>query len=303
MLALQSCDSMLKHSDLKFVQTQAFRVLENKGVDTHSRSIGAYTIIDNTDKEKNKKYLKNMRLYGYVTWRGLVSEQALLKARKVVLPFAKKLIAAYDELEDEFSCIDQDEMDIVRMPRIGRGKHNIHFDPLMSAQHAAVAELAQESHLAEVLSKYMGARCELRESGLSITRPYNADFVSKPNQCQVEKQYYSRDKAKVNTSDEQNNSTESAESKISCEDTNQNSNQSEVEVEEEEDQRAGEGMEWHSDGPRGEATVLLALDDVDHEQGSLRIVPGSHNVYVDGVGHTEVSWFWASEIIHIVFVF
>ena len=38
-------------------------------------------------------------------------------------------------------------------------------------------------------------------------------------------------------------------------------------------------MEWHADGTRGEATVLLALHDVPTEAGALGIVPASHLRY------------------------
>ena len=43
--------------------------------------------------------------------------------------------------------------------------------------------------------------------------------------------------------------------------------------------RGGCGMEWHADGTRGEATVLLALQDVPAEAGALGIVPASHLRY------------------------
>ena len=38
-------------------------------------------------------------------------------------------------------------------------------------------------------------------------------------------------------------------------------------------------MEWHADGTRGEATVLLALRDVPAQAGPLGIVPASHRHY------------------------
>jgi ectoine hydroxylase-related dioxygenase (phytanoyl-CoA dioxygenase family) len=44
----------------------------------------------------------------------------------------------------------------------------------------------------------------------------------------------------------------------------------------------GEGMEWHADGGRGEATVLLSLCDEPPERGELGIVPGSHVHYQPG---------------------
>jgi hypothetical protein len=54
------------------------------------------------------------------------------------------------------------------------------------------------------------------------------------------------------------------------------------------DDGSGEGMEWHSDGSNGEATVLMSFDDIDYEQGALRVIPNSHKIYVDDVGHDEV---------------
>ena len=41
----------------------------------------------------------------------------------------------------------------------------------------------------------------------------------------------------------------------------------------------GAGMEWHADGTKGEATVLMALQDVPPEAGPLGIVPASHLRY------------------------
>lgn len=181
-------------------------------------------------------------------------------------PFVKKLISSYDHGEDEFSDIDQDMMNIVRMPRIGRGKHNIHFDPETSPQHAVLAELAQNAHFSDLLTQHMGTPCTLRESGISMTRPYNANITVKAA-VPIEGKY-----AKKPSS--------AAEDDARVEEGN-----------EEQDVAAGEGMEWHSDGPRGEFTILMALEDVSAEQGSLRVVPASHRVYVDGQGHTEVKLF------------
>jgi hypothetical protein len=51
----------------------------------------------------------------------------------------------------------------------------------------------------------------------------------------------------------------------------------------------GDGMEWHSDGEEGEFTVLLALDDIPHEVGSLGFIPGSYRQFIPGTGHGNVS--------------
>ncbi len=59
-------------------------------------------------------------------------------------------------------------------------------------------------------------------------------------------------------------------------------------------------MEYHSDGAAGEFTVLLAVDEITTDMGSLNIILGSHNEYVEGIGHGEVilsSVFWSSVIL------
>jgi hypothetical protein len=47
-------------------------------------------------------------------------------------------------------------------------------------------------------------------------------------------------------------------------------------------------MEWHSDGGEGEATVLLSLTGIAADMGAVRVMPGSHKDYVEGIGHAEV---------------
>ena len=51
----------------------------------------------------------------------------------------------------------------------------------------------------------------------------------------------------------------------------------------------GEGMEWHSDGAEGEYTVLFSLDNITVDQGTLGVVPGSHSMFVPGVGHGDLA--------------
>jgi len=246
MLALQPINCKVSHPEVQLVQSKIFRVLERTdGEDVEHRTANSYKL-DGYRTNKNPSFLKSMRLHGLCTWAGLVSADNKKNALNTLRPIIRKLIASYDEVDDEFSNIDQEELNIVRMPRIGRGKHNIHFDPLESPQHAALEKLAAESHFSELLSTYMSAHCSLRESGISITRPYNP----------------SRSFASANDT---------------------------TEGDAPEDTKAGEGMEWHSDGPKGESTILMALEDVAPEQGSLMVIPGSHKIYVDGIGHTEVS--------------
>jgi hypothetical protein len=268
MKALSSpLSSKLQNSDIYVQKSQVFAVLEkcgNKEVNS-PRLIDYYRLNGST---RNKSFVQRMNQFGCCVWDGIVEDEFRTNARRAVQPLVNQLIASYDDLDDEFIGIDQDDLNIVRMPRIGRGKHNIHFDPLLSKQHAAVAELAAAAKLAEKLSLYMGATCSLRESGISVTRPYNADLSL---QSCSKKPIFSKYARANNTEVDVAAQTDDGE------------------LSEEEDIAAGEGMEWHSDGSAGEATVLMALEDVSPEQGALMVIPRSHHVYVDGVGHTEVS--------------
>eukprot|EP01036_Dinobryon_divergens_P026100 gene26100-34708_t len=143
------------------------------------------------------------------------------------------LISRYDAIEDTFDDLDMQAYEIVRIPRIGNGKHNVHFDPQFSEQHGVLQQLAAEAGFAQLLSTYMGKQCSLRETGISVTRPILIDHKRSTTHI------------------------------------------------------PGEGMEWHSDGSRGEATVLMTLEDIDPTMGSLHVIPGSHHEYIDGVGHEE----------------
>ena len=181
----------------------------------------------------------------------IISSETTFIATSAINRMVTYLTSHYDETEDIFDEIDMQAYEIVRLPRIGNGKHNVHFDPLFSKQHKVLQRLAAEASFDELLSKYMGKQCSLRETGISITRPMRIDH----------------------------NSSCSSVASTSCIDPSQPLPHHCI---------PGEGMEWHSDGSRGEATVLMALEDVDSTMGSLHVVPGSHHEYKDGVGHEEV---------------
>lgn len=188
-------------------------------------------------------FVRNLSRYGCAVLVNTIPLEALSKARKRVKALVNKcFIPYYDEVADEFCELDQNLLNITRMPRIGRGKHNIHFDPEFSEEHKVLSELIDSSGVLNLLSAYMGGSCILRETGISITRPSSHHT----NQPQTEET-------------------------------------SAVEL----TSKYGEGMEWHSDGAKGEATMLLGLDDMPQDQGVLRMLPGSHRQYVDGVGHDE----------------
>jgi hypothetical protein len=275
MLALQPTCSLGGNRGVVLKQTKLFRVL-----DLHvenDREVNAYKI-EGYYTSKDARFLKNMRQHGLTTWGGLVPEGMRLKALKVLRPFIRKMIQAYDPLDDEFCDIDQEEMNIVRMPRIGRGKHNIHFDPQFSEQHQVLAELAAESHFAELLTSYMRAPCSIRESGISMTRSYDNSIQHRVQPVVAYRKPVDTPTADSDVVDANRIATEQ-----------QPAEHNEDTEEEPVDLAAGEGMEWHSDGPRGEATILMALEDVSPDQGCLRVIPNSHKIYVDGIGHTEVS--------------
>lgn len=69
------------------------------------------------------------------------------------------------------SSSDCDEWCISRHPRIGRGKHNIHLEAYSSPIHEALACMAKEAGIDDLLSAYQGKTSHLRETGLSITCP------------------------------------------------------------------------------------------------------------------------------------
>lgn len=148
------------------------------------------------------------------------------EAKKAVKQILNYFVSNYNEYADEFEDIDTEELGIVRYPRIGAGKHNIHFDIHDTIGiHNALKKVASQM-IACVHEK----KFELREYGLSITRPYS----------QIH-------------------------------------------------QKHGEGIEWHSDGGKGEHTMIVAMEDIPKRMGALKVLPGSHQVYVDGRGHGEVS--------------
>jgi ectoine hydroxylase-related dioxygenase (phytanoyl-CoA dioxygenase family) len=68
-------------------------------------------------------------------------------------------------------CISVTSPCVLRSPRIGRGKHNVHFDAYGSACHSAMARLAAEGHFEELFSAYQATECSLSETGVSLTQP------------------------------------------------------------------------------------------------------------------------------------
>ena len=183
------------------------------------------------------------------------------RAHRALLPLIEHLLSLYDPNCDEFVDFDKHSWDVVRTPRINPGKHNIHFDPFVSEQHHALAAMARDARLEELLTRYQveselrfrteggdGSTvsprcCSLRECGLSLTAPKHLVTT---------------------TSESCRGSGDDSMNKLPA---------------------FGSGMELHSDGPRGENTVLMSFEDISFEQGPLLVCPGSHDDYVDGTGH------------------
>ncbi|RYH32308.1 hypothetical protein EON65_00820 [archaeon] len=229
---------------MRLVSTKVFSVYAQEveeGGRLSYRDANCYKVGGPFSPNLRNRTKRSLERFGFCICPDIIDKELAKRTWSVLNVLVKKLVAAYDSIEDEFVDIDQEEFCITRMPRIGRGKHNIHFDPILSVQHEAVAELASQSLFADILSNYSGKSYSLRESGFSLTRP---------------------------TLESMENSTASLQRSSLY---------------------AGEGMEWHSDGSAGEATVLLSLTGITEDMGPVRVMPRSHKDYVDGTGHSEVS--------------
>lgn len=124
-----------------------------------------------------KMFKSKVERNGYSVLQHVFDDNLLRRARKQIVQsfFERKLLPTYDLVNDEFDGFDMDENCITRMPRIGNGKHNIHFDPEFSPEHKALSDLVHNSPVLKLLSHYMGFECSLRESGLSVTRPKSSE--------------------------------------------------------------------------------------------------------------------------------
>lgn len=228
-----------KSSYRRIIPTKTFSVIDVVAPSSASLPQSQlFSIKGLCDVDQRMKFSSMLSQFGFCILTDAIPNSSLKNTRKVINRFSKRLISTYDLVHDEFSDVNISELNISRIPRIGKGKHNIHFDSEFSAEHESASQLAADAHFSDFLSHYTGKACCLRETGISLTRPTSSAFTDKVA-----------------------NSPEDS---------------------------AGEGMEWHSDGARGECTVLLALDDVNAEKGCLRLVPCSHLRYVDGIGHDEV---------------
>ena len=114
-------------------------------------------------------FARKMQQYGSCILRDVVSEDVAVEATVNLTPLVNALCAMYDAAGDEFEGVDLEALGIVRLPRIGRGKHNVHLDPYESDCHAALVRLLEASGICALLSEWTGKTCSVRETGFSLT--------------------------------------------------------------------------------------------------------------------------------------
>lgn len=148
-----------------------YDVAEWKSDQPH-RSVEDFAVHGDYSRNTAKRFASTINRFGCCVLKDVVPDESRKAAWKSVKKFVKYLLSHYDPVQDEFTDFDQEENNIVRMPRIGRGKHNIHFDPEFSLQHKVLEQLTFDSHFSELLTTYMGKKCTLRETGLTVTRPF-----------------------------------------------------------------------------------------------------------------------------------
>jgi hypothetical protein len=154
-------------------QFSVYDVVEWRDPDRPHRRIEDYGLHGGYSKTNAHIFSQSIRRHGMCFVPDIVPEKTRDQTWSVVRKFTKNLLSHYDDSHDEFAGFDAEENNIVRMPRIGRGKHNIHFDPEFSPVHHAIAQLAKDSHFSEFLSYHLKIPVTLRETGLTMTRPLN----------------------------------------------------------------------------------------------------------------------------------
>ena len=198
---------------------------------------------------KNGCYLGNSKIF---------ARDKLEVARNSIKDLVSNLKSIYDETADEFSDFDMDNWRVVRTPRINPGKHNIHFDPFESEQHDALADMAAASDLENMLTDYQH---QISKLDISDDEDTNDTFSNRRISL--------RETGLSLTAPNKSKRSE----RSGCGDQFS----------------FGNGMELHSDGCKGENTVLFSFDDISFEKGPLLVSPMSQNDYVDGIGHPPLS--------------
>lgn len=134
------------------------------------------------NEETEAGMMEHLKVNGCFVARGLFGKaqmEAAAKATEKLVEYLKG--SSYDTTTDELVDLDMDEWDIVRVPRINPGKHNVHFGD-SSAMHLSLQSMIEESSLLSTLEECYEdqhgrkATFAVRESGISLTAPMTAEI-------------------------------------------------------------------------------------------------------------------------------
>lgn len=235
-----------------YARTAAFEVLEFKPKENDTPA--AY-------KEHANELIAGLLDNGcYLCGASFLKEDLVTAAREAVRSITKHLLSSYDPVVDEFVDFEKDQWSVVRTPRINPGKHNIHFDPYESTEHHALAEMVRQAGLEELLTCY--------QQNLDKLNNINGDGV---------------ESVAGRTSLRESGLSLTAPQHLLNSTTTK---RDDIENDRDTWSTFHNGMELHSDGPKGENTVLMSFDDVCFQQGPLLVAPGTHCDYIDGTGHS-----------------
>ena len=141
---------------------------------TSKFSVYEYPIVSPYANNQPKSFdanLLQLQQQGYVVLPDCISENDQLALRTTFQRLLLSIQNSYDVSDDGFESLDREVWSIARLPRIGNGKHNMHFDAFESQHHAILADLVHTSGVIQLLRGYLGSSVQLRETGLSVTRP------------------------------------------------------------------------------------------------------------------------------------
>ena len=112
-----------------------------------------------------------LHLQGFLIWGEHFNNSSLIKLNDGFDELMNELKSHYDMTDDSFESFDREFWNVSRLPRIGDGKHNVHFDIFESHHHGLLTEFIHDCGLLHLLQAYLGCKVQLRETGLSVTRP------------------------------------------------------------------------------------------------------------------------------------
>lgn len=166
---LPSSNSLVYLANTK--QFSVYELANPEGPNRCLRQLPSYLLEGPFNKSFCNKFNKQMKYHGMSILLNLVHNEDFQVVKSLVKKFAANLISHYNYDYDEFSDYPQEKNLICRMPCIGKGKHNIHFDPEFHPIHQALLTLITNAGILDLLSQYTHSTCSLRETGLTVTRP------------------------------------------------------------------------------------------------------------------------------------